>query len=163
MKDQHATEISEIDISEDIRVGLIQSMYHSDITGSLKSGALEVFQSQGISNNQVTMKQVPGTFELPQAASILLSKDSSISGLVCFGAVITGETDHAHYINDSVSTGIQEVSIKYEKPVMFGVLTCDTVEQALDRSNQSRRGNKGAEAAVALLKMIDEFSLKPDQ
>lgn len=139
---------------QNTRVGVVRSRYHSSITSSLEKGAIQAFQQHDIPDTNILTRIIPGTFELPQAASILLAQKEFLQGLVCIGVVIDGETSHAHYLNGSVANGIQRVAENAGKPITFGVLTCSTIEQARDRADDRRRGNKGKEAGKALMEMI---------
>ncbi|MEM6343390.1 MAG: 6,7-dimethyl-8-ribityllumazine synthase [Bacteroidota bacterium] len=134
------------------QVAIIVSKWNSEITEALKMGALSVLKEAGVADIQV--HYVPGSYELTTGADLLLTHHSELDGVICLGCVIQGETRHFDFICDAVANGITNVSLKNHKPVIFGVLTPDTQQQAADRAG-GKYGNKGEEAAVALLEMID--------
>ncbi|MEL7532930.1 MAG: 6,7-dimethyl-8-ribityllumazine synthase [Bacteroidota bacterium] len=134
------------------RVAIIVSKWNSKITEALKMGALSVLKEAGVEDIQV--HYVPGSYELTTGADFALSHHPELDGVICLGCVIQGETRHFDFICDAVANGITNVSLKHEKPVIFGVLTPDTQKQADDRAG-GKYGNKGEEAAVALLEMVD--------
>lgn len=135
-------------------VAIIVSKWNAEVTGALAAGAKETLIAAGVSPSQITVYHVPGAFELPTAAQFVLSGNAAIDAVICLGCVVQGETKHFDFINQSVAQGVKDVSLKYNKPVIFGVLTPDNQQQALDRAG-GRLGNKGEEAAVAALEMID--------
>lgn len=137
---------------EKCRVGIVWSSWNIDITGNLKEGAYQFVQKCGIPSSNIHIHQVPGSFELPLGAQWLIEK-LDLDGVICLGSVIRGETDHFHYVCSAVSQGIKDVALKTNKPVIFGVLTDNTKQQALDRSG-GKHGNKGIEAAATLLEML---------
>ncbi len=139
---------------EEIKVGIVVSEWNESITGALKEGAIETLLAYGLKKKNIQLYSVPGSFELPSAASMLLSSDIFFNGIICLGCIIKGETRHDEYISQAVAKGIMQVGLVNITPVIFGVLTCDTMEQALDRAG-GKHGNKGVEAAVSLLKMIE--------
>ena len=115
-------------------------------------GALKTLLKHGLKEENIITKAVPGSFELTAAAEILLNRQNSIDAVICLGCVIQGDTKHFDFICDAVANGITNVCIKYSKPVIFGVLTTNTEEQALDRAG-GKHGNKGDEAAITAIKM----------
>jgi len=118
------------------------------------NGALEVLKDAGVTNDSIILKWVPGTYELPLAAQMLLtSKNHTIDGVIAIGSVIRGETAHFDYVCSAAAQGIKDVNLSTGKPVSFCVLTDNTAEQAEARSG-GIHGNKGTEAAVVVLKMI---------
>jgi len=134
------------------QVAILVSKWNPEITEALKLGALSVLKEAGV--EKVEVHYVPGSYELTTGAQLLLTYKSKLDGVICLGCVIQGETRHFDFICDAVANGITNVSLKHRKPVIFGVLTPDTQQQALDRAG-GKYGNKGEEAAVALLEMID--------
>jgi 6,7-dimethyl-8-ribityllumazine synthase len=134
------------------KIGIITSSWNDNITGELHSGALNTLKSHGILAENITEIWVPGSFELPVAAKMLLSQQNS-DAVICLGCVIKGETKHDEYISQSVAQGIMNLSIVSGKPITFGVLTTDNLKQAQDRAG-GKYGNKGEEAAVTALQMI---------
>ena len=151
------TNLSEYDISTipngaDFRIGIVVSEWNSSITLNLLKGAKETLLKHGVKNENISTHFTPGSFELPLGAQFLL-EDDSFDGVIALGSVIQGETKHFDFVCNSVAQGVKDVSLKYNKPIIFGVLTDNTMQQAEDRSG-GRHGNKGIECAVACLKMI---------
>ncbi|HSI89735.1 MAG TPA: 6,7-dimethyl-8-ribityllumazine synthase [Adhaeribacter sp.] len=134
------------------RFGMVVAEWNKEITDSLCKGAFETLLKHGVSEQHIHRNTVPGSYELPLAAQFL-AQSNEIDAVICLGVVIKGETKHDDYINNAVAQGLIQVSLKYNKPVIFGVLTTNTLEQAMDRSG-GRYGNKGVEAAVAAIHML---------
>lgn len=126
--------------------------WNADITGKLYQGALDSLLKNGVKEENVISVPVPGSFELIAAADMLLTKHPDLAGVICLGCVIQGETRHFDFICDAVANGLANVGIKHNKTVVFGVLTTDNQEQALDRAG-GKHGNKGDEAAITAIKM----------
>ena len=138
----------------DYKFGIIVAEWNAEITGALYNGALQTLLSNGVLEENIVSLPVPGSFELTSGAGILLSKRSDIDAVICLGCVIQGDTKHFDFICDAVAQGVTNVSIKYSKPVIFGVLTTNNLEQAQDRAG-GKHGNKGDEAAITAIKMAD--------
>lgn len=136
------------------KFGIIVAEWNAEITGSLYNGALKTLLANGVAEENIISLSVPGSFELTGGAEILLSKRSDIDAVICLGCVIQGDTKHFDFICDAVAQGITNVGIKYSKPVIFGVLTTNNLEQAQDRAG-GKHGNKGDEAAITAIKMAD--------
>jgi 6,7-dimethyl-8-ribityllumazine synthase len=134
------------------RIGIVVSRYNESITGKLLAGALSVLAEQGIADNAIDVAWVPGAFELPLVAD-RLATSGQYAAVLALGAVIRGETSHDQHINRAVSLGLTEAALRSGVPVLFGVLTCDTLEQAIHRSG-GNVGNKGSECAAAALEMV---------
>ena len=134
------------------KVGIVVSEWNHEITHALYQGCLDTLLQHGVEEDDIQVIQVPGTFELPQGAKIL-NKKFALDATVCIGCVIKGETSHNEYINMSVAQALQQMSILSSKPFIFGVLTPNTMQQAKDRSG-GKYGNKGVEAAVTALRMV---------
>lgn len=130
---------------------IVVSQWNAEITGALLNGALETLEQHGADMNKVRVIEVPGSYELISGADLVLSHQN-VHAVICLGCVIQGETRHFDFISQAVATGLSDVSIKHGKPVIFGVLTTDNLEQAQERSG-GRHGNKGAEAAVTAIQM----------
>ena len=137
---------------EKARIGIVTSEWNREITEALFSGAFDTLIKAGISKQNIICTNVPGSFELT-LGSQWLAKQDNIDAVIILGCVIQGETRHFEFICQAVSQGITQVSLKYDKPVIFGLLTPDTHQQALDRAG-GKYGNKGEEAAATALKMI---------
>lgn len=135
------------------RIGITVAQWHNDITESLLQGALDVLKRGGIKATDILIMQVPGSFELPLSAQWLI-KDTKADAVLCLGCIIKGETPHFDYISQAVAQGIMKVNLEHNKPVIFGVLTTNTVQQAKERSG-GKHGNKGADAATAALEMLE--------
>lgn len=135
-----------------MRIGIVVAEWNIEVTGALKDGALKTLLDNGVTENDIIVKYVPGSFELTFGAQ-LLCEDKSIDSVICLGCVIQGETRHFDFICDAVAQGVTNVSLKYNKPVIFGLLTPNTLQQAQDRSG-GKHGNKGDEAAITAIKMV---------
>ena len=136
--------------SSDMKIGIVVSQWNNKITDGLFNGAFTTLIESGVSENNIEKIEVPGSFELIFGAKILSRKD--IDAIICLGSVIQGETKHFDYVCQAVSNGIKDLNISLDIPVIFGVLTDNTLEQALNRSG-GKHGNKGIEAAVTAIKM----------
>ncbi|MBO7100974.1 MAG: 6,7-dimethyl-8-ribityllumazine synthase [Bacteroidales bacterium] len=134
------------------RIGVIAAEWNPEVTDALMKGAVDTLRDHGVKAENLLVRRVPGTFELTSAADMMLSAPN-IDAVICIGCVIQGETRHFEFICQAVSQGITNVALKRERPVIFSVLTCDTMQQALDRAG-GRHGNKGVEGAITALKMI---------
>ena len=141
------------------RFAIVVSRYNESITERLLSGALETFTSQGVPAGAVDVAWVPGAFEIPLVAS-RLAGSRRYAGVVCLGAVIRGETTHDQHINRAVSNELAALAVRTGVPVLFGVLTCNTLEQAIHRAG-GNVGNKGSECAQAALQMADLLARLP--
>lgn len=135
------------------RFAVIVSEWNEEVTESLYSGALETLLQQGAKPENILRKNVPGSFELTLAAQ-WMAQQEDIDAVICLGCVIQGETRHFDFICSAVSGGLTQVGLKYNKPVIFGVLTPDTQQQAFDRAG-GKYGNKGDEAAITAIKMLN--------
>jgi 6,7-dimethyl-8-ribityllumazine synthase len=137
----------------DTSIAIVASRFNDLITRRLADGAMECLVRHGVSQSQITLVWVPGAFEIPLAAS-QLANSGKHNGVICLGAVIQGQTTHHEYINSQVAAAIMNLSLSTGLPVTFGLLTCENTEQALNRAG-GKVGNKGEEAALAALEMID--------
>lgn len=133
------------------RLAIVVSRYNESITGKLLEGALETLAARGVADDAIDVAWVPGAWELPIVAQHFARK-KTYSAVLCLGAVIRGETTHDQHINMQVSQSLGEIALDEEVPVLFGVLTCNTYEQAEARAGGSV-GNKGSECALAALEM----------
>jgi len=134
------------------RLAVVVSRYNDSITRKLLEGALTTLADRGVPDDQIDVAWVPGAWELPLVAQRMAGAD--YQAVICLGAVIRGETTHDQHINRAVSLGLTEISLASGIPVLFGLLTCDTLEQAIHRAG-GNVGNKGSECALAALEMID--------
>jgi 6,7-dimethyl-8-ribityllumazine synthase len=133
-------------------IGIVISKFNETVTNRLQAGAEEALRQLGTPPDHIQLVRVPGAFELPLAAKVL-AQSQQVDAVICLGAVIRGETAHFEYISEYVSRGIGSVALETGIPVIFGVLTTHTVEQAMERSKASEQ-NKGAEAARSAIEMI---------
>ncbi|MBO7225099.1 MAG: 6,7-dimethyl-8-ribityllumazine synthase [Bacteroidales bacterium] len=132
--------------------GIVVSEWNNQITDSLLEGAVSTLLKYEVDEKDIDIIHVPGSFELPFGAAKLLEKNRRFSAIICLGCVIQGETRHFDFICDAVANGIMELGLKQEVPIIFGVLTTNDLQQAIDRSG-GKHGNKGVEAAITALKM----------
>jgi 6,7-dimethyl-8-ribityllumazine synthase len=142
-------------IAQDLKFNIIVGRFNEFISGKLLSGALDALKRHGVSDNDIEITWVPGAFEIPLTAK-KLTKTKKYDGIICLGAVIRGATPHFDYVSSEVSKGIANVSLETEVPVIFGVLTTDTIEQAIERAG-TKAGNKGYDAAVTAIEMANLF------
>jgi 6,7-dimethyl-8-ribityllumazine synthase len=140
-----------IDIS-DKRFGLVVAEWNREITDTLAQGAYDTLIKHGAKEENIFRNTVPGSFELTLGAQ-LLAQHEQIDAVICLGVVIKGETKHDDYICHAVASGITNVGLKFNKPVIFGLVTTNTLEQAWDRAG-GKHGNKGVEGAVAAIHML---------
>lgn len=133
------------------KFAIVVSQWNAQVTGALLTGAIEGLLKNGGKEEDIEIIEVPGSYELISGADIVL-RNKDIDAVICLGCVIQGETRHFDFICDAVANGISNVAIKYNKPVIFGVLTTDNLEQATDRAG-GKHGNKGEEAAITAIQM----------
>jgi 6,7-dimethyl-8-ribityllumazine synthase len=138
----------------DDQVAIVVSKWNAEVTEALADGATQTLLEAGVPEKNIFLYRVPGSYELPTAAQFVIVGNPALDAVICLGCVVQGETKHFDFINQAVAQGVKDVSLKYNLPVIFGVLTPDNQQQALDRAG-GRLGNKGDEAAVAALEMID--------
>ncbi len=136
----------------DNRFAIVVSKYHHSITRKLLDGAIQTLTRNLVPTNQITVLWVPGAWEIPGAAQLAL-ETNKYDAIVTLGCVIRGETTHDQHINTTVSTGIGRLSLDYKIPIAFGLLTCNTMDQAIQRAG-GNVGNKGAETAEAAIHML---------
>ena len=138
---------------EKFKFGIVASRFNSAIVDRLVEGAIDCLTRHGVSEENVTLVKVPGAWEIPLAAK-KLAKRKDIDAVIALGAVIRGATPHFEYVAAEVSKGLANVSLEVEKPITFGIITADTLEQAIERAG-TKMGNKGWEAALAALEMVE--------
>ena len=136
-----------------MKVGIVAARFNEFITGKLLSGALDGLSRHGVEGDDIDVAWVPGAFEIPLIAS-KMAKSGKYDAVICLGAVIRGSTSHYDYVCAEVSKGIATVSLNSDVPVMFGVLTTDTIEQAIERAG-AKAGNKGYDCALGALEMVN--------
>lgn len=134
-------------------ITIVVARFNELIVDSLLNGALTTLKRQGVQDKHITIVKVPGAFEIPLAAQ-LAAEQSDCAAVITLGAVIRGGTPHFDYVAGQAASGVTAVALKTGKPVVFGVLTTDTIEQAIERAG-TKAGNKGADAAMTALEMIN--------
>ena len=139
--------------AEGLRFAIIVSRFNDFISSKLVEGAMDALNRHGASEEKVSLVKVPGSFEIPLVAK-RLAQAGKFDGIICLGAVIRGATPHFDYVAAEVSKGIATVAIETKTPVTFGVLTTDSLEQAIERAG-SKSGNKGWDAAMAAMEMVN--------
>ena len=135
----------------DEHYAIVVARFNELVTKRLLDGALDAFRQRGVKDERLTVVWVPGSFELPIVAD-KLAKSKKYAAVCCLGAVVQGETSHHEYINQQMARGIMQAGLDSGIPVLFGVLTCSSMEQALERAG-GKVGNKGADAALAAIEM----------
>lgn len=153
-KDQNLSSGSKqkLESVEDFSFAIIVSDWNEDITYALRDACLQTLAEHGAKDDSISVRYVPGAFELPMGARIAMSQEK-VDAAICLGCVIKGETDHDIYINNAVASGIMNLGLSAKKPVIFGVLTPNDKQQAIDRAG-GKYGNKGVEAAITAIKMV---------
>lgn len=140
-------------VSENIRIGIVASRFNEFITSKLLSGAIDGLQRHGVGEEDIHVAWVPGAFEIPLIAS-KMANSRKYDAIICLGAVIRGSTSHYDYVCNEVSKGIASVELSSGVPVMFGVLTTENIEQAIERAG-TKAGNKGYECAESAIEMVN--------
>jgi len=138
------------------RVAIVASRFNEFITARLIDGAMDALARHGVNPEDVAVYRVPGSFEIPPVAKKVASS-GKFNGVICLGAVIRGGTPHFDYIAAEVTKGVAHAALDAEVPVIFGVLTTDSIEQAIERAG-TKAGNKGFDAAMSLLEMMDLYA-----
>ncbi|MBN1364285.1 MAG: 6,7-dimethyl-8-ribityllumazine synthase [Syntrophaceae bacterium] len=142
-------------VAKGMKFGIVASRFNDFICGRLIEGTVDALLRAGTEEKDIVIYKVPGSFELPLTAK-KLAKSGRFDAVICLGAIIRGATPHFEYISAEVSKGIAVVGLETEVPVIFGVLTTDTIEQSIERAG-SKSGNKGAEAALTAIEIVDLF------
>ncbi len=140
-------------VSDGIKIGIVAARFNEFITSKLLSGALDSLKRENVKDDDIEIAWVPGAFEIPLIAS-KMAKSKKYDAVICLGAVIRGSTSHYDYVCNEVSKGIAQISLSSDIPVMFGVLTTDTIEQAIERAG-TKAGNKGSECAQGAIEMVN--------
>jgi 6,7-dimethyl-8-ribityllumazine synthase len=131
---------------------IVVAQWNRGVTSKLLAGAIATLEAAGVSADSIDVAQAPGSWEIPLIAQ-RMARSGKYAAVICLGAVVRGETTHDQHINRGVSLAISQISLQYDLPVLFGVLTCETMEQAIERAG-GRVGNKGSECAEAALQMV---------
>ena len=140
-------------VSKDIRVGIVAARFNEFITSKLIRGAMDGLVRQNVNEDNIHIAWVPGAFEIPLIAS-KMAKSGNYDAVICLGAVIRGATSHYDYVCNEVSKGIAAISLETGVPVMFGVVTTDNIEQAIERAG-TKAGNKGYDCALGAIEMVN--------
>lgn len=140
-------------IAQGLKFGIVAGRFNEFIGSRLVSGAMDALKRHGVEEDDIEITWVPGAFEIPLAAK-KMAKSKRYDGVICLGAVIKGSTPHFDYVSSEVSKGVANVSLETEVPVIFGVLTTDSIEQAIERAG-TKSGNKGYDAAVTAIEMAN--------
>ena len=139
--------------ADNLKFGIVVGRFNEFISSKLLSGSIDCLVRHGADNDDITVAWVPGAFEIPLVAK-KMAATGKFDAIICLGAVIRGATPHFDYVCAEVSKGIANVSLQYETPVAFGVLTTENIEQAVERAG-TKAGNKGVDAAMAAIEMAD--------
>jgi 6,7-dimethyl-8-ribityllumazine synthase len=142
-------------IAKGKKFGIVVPRFNEFITSKLLDGALDALERHGVKESETTVAWVPGSFEIPYAAS-KMAKSGKYDAVICLGAVIRGATPHFDYISAEVSKGVANTAMATGVPTIFGVITCDTLEQAIERAG-TKAGNKGFDAATTAIEMVNLF------
>lgn len=140
-------------VAQNMRVGIVAGRFNEFIVGKLLSGAIDGLVRHGVDEEDITTAWVPGAFEIPLIAA-KMANSGKYDAVICLGAVIRGATSHYDYVCAEVSKGVAQVSLSAGIPVLFGVLTTDTIEQAIERAG-TKGGNKGFDCAVSAVEMVN--------
>ncbi len=151
-KDLSQYDFNAVPLASNIKFGIVVAEWNPEVTFALANGAIETLKKHGVKSENIVLKYVPGSFELPLGAQFL-AEYTNIDAVIVLGCVIQGETRHFEYICEGVTQGIKDLNLKYNKPFIFGILTTNNQQQALDRAG-GKHGNKGDEAAVTAIKMV---------
>lgn len=139
--------------AEQIKIAIVVGRFNEIITAKLLSGAIDALKRENVSEEDIDIAWVPGAFEIPLTAT-KLAESQKYDAIICLGAVIRGMTDHYQYVCNEVTKGIAQTSLNYKIPVIFGILTTDTIEQAIERAG-SKAGNKGFSCAQDAIEMVN--------
>ncbi|KUG03772.1 6,7-dimethyl-8-ribityllumazine synthase [hydrocarbon metagenome] len=142
-------------IGENLKFGIVVSRFNEFITNKLLSGCLDTLLRHGVEEDDIEIAWVPGAFEIPLAAQRMTGK--GYDSVICLGTVIRGATPHFEYVASEVTKGVAQVGLNTGIPVVYGVLTTDTIEQAIERAG-TKAGNKGSDAAMTALEMVNLFN-----
>lgn len=143
-------------VAKDLKIGIVAARFNEFIVSKLISGALDGLKRHGVDDDYIELVWVPGAFEIPLVAK-KMAESEKYDSIICLGAVIKGSTSHYDYVCAEVSKGIANISLESKKPVIFGVLTTDNIEQAIERAG-TKAGNKGYDAAVSAIEMANLIS-----
>ena len=134
------------------RYAIVVAQWNRSVTNKLLEGAIATLRAAGVPNDQIDVAWVPGSWEIPIVAQ-RMAASARYAAVICLGAVVRGETSHDQHINRGVSLAISQIALQFDLPVLLGILTCESMEQAIDRAG-GKHGNKGSECAEAALAMV---------
>ncbi|WP_286164754.1 MULTISPECIES: 6,7-dimethyl-8-ribityllumazine synthase [Clostridia] len=140
-------------VGTDLRIGIVVGRFNEFITGKLLEGAEDTLIRHGVAADQITVAWVPGAYEIPLIAK-KMAMHEEYDAVITLGAVIRGATPHFDYVCNEAAKGVSQASLQMNKPVIFGILTTETIEQAIERAG-TKAGNKGSEAAIAAIEMVN--------
>ena len=140
-------------VADGIKVGIVAARFNEFIVSKLVGGAIDGLVRHDVNDDDITVAWVPGAFEIPLAAK-KMAKSGKYDAIICLGTVIRGQTSHYDYVCNEVSKGIAQVSLESEIPVMFGILTTENIEQAVERAG-TKAGNKGYDCALGAIEMVN--------
>ena len=140
-------------VAQELRMGIVAGRFNEFIVSRLLGGAIDALKRHGVASEKIEVAYVPGAFEIPLVAK-KMAQSEKYDAVICLGAVIKGSTPHFDYVCAEASKGIASVAMQTEKPVIFGILTTDTIEQAIERAG-TKAGNKGYDAAVTAIEMVN--------
>jgi len=149
---QNLSQYSDVPDANGMKIGIVVAEWNSEITFAMKDAAVQTLCEHGVNDSDIIVRHVPGSFELTAGAQLMANYTPVPDAIICIGCVIRGETPHFDYICQSVTIGLTQLTIKFAMPVIFGVLTTNDLQQALDRAG-GKHGNKGVEAAITAIKM----------
>ncbi len=152
-KDLSNYDINSVPSAKNMRFGVVVAEWNFEVTSALAKGTIETLKKHGAKENNILVKYVPGTFELPLGGQFF-AELNNVDAVILLGCVIQGETRHFDYICEAVAQGTKDLNLKFSKPFIFGVLTTNNQQQAIDRAG-GKHGNKGDEAAVTAIKMVE--------
>lgn len=155
MKEYHGKLVAPVDA----KFAILVSRFNEFVTGKLLGGAIDTLTRHGVSENDIEVVWAPGSFEIPLLAK-RLAASKKYAAVICLGAVIRGGTDHYTYVASEVAKGVAVAAMETTVPCIFGVLTCDTIEQAVERAG-TKAGNKGSDAAAAAIEMVNLMQQLP--
>jgi len=153
LKNLSEYDAGKIPSAEDMKFGIVIAEWNEEITNALAEGAINTLLKHNVEESNILVKYVPGSFELPLGAQLFL-EDTDVDAVIILGCVIQGETRHFDFICQGVTDGIMKLNLEYMTPVIFGLLTTNTLQQAKDRAG-GKYGNKDDEAAITAIKMVD--------
>ena len=140
-------------VSQDIKIGIVAARFNEFIVSKLLSGAVDALSRHNVKDDDIAVAWVPGAFEIPLVAS-KMAKSGKYNAVICLGAIIRGSTSHYELVCSEVSKGVANVALKSDVPVMFGVVTTENIEQAIERAG-TKAGNKGYDSAMGAIEMVN--------